>query len=300
MNHSEDPRRTYGIAPPSFRLPDATHVGGVRLKVSDLPRSIAFYERVLGFRVYSSTTGTATLGPLGNSRPLVTLDTKPGVRPSRQGAVGLYHFAILLPERAALGRFARQALDLNLRVGMADHAVSESLYLWDPDGLGIEVYADRPRSAWRQRGRELVLTTEALDIANVIAEAGETPWDGMPAGTVIGHMHLVVGSLDEAEAFYHAALGFDKTVWNYPGALFLASGGYHHHLGTNVWSVGPPAAKNEARLLEWDLIVPAGDVSAAARSLRAAGYVTEDTADACTVPDPWGTRLRIAAQNFSG
>jgi catechol 2,3-dioxygenase len=293
--HPERTERPFGIAPPGFHLPDATHVGGVRLQVSDLQRSIAYYQQVLGLRVYATTPETATLGPHGEYHPLLWLQSRSGVVPARRGAIGLYHFAILAPERAALGGFAAHLSALGVRVGMADHLVSESLYLWDPDGLGIEVYADRPRSSWRQQGRELRMSTNPLDIADLVAAAAGRPWNGMATGTTVGHMHLSVGTLDEAEAFYHAALGFDKTVWEYPGALFLAAGGYHH-LGTNVWSSGPPGAANEARLLEWELVVPAqDDSSAAARSLRAAGYPVEDSPDGCTVADPWGTRLRIVA-----
>jgi catechol 2,3-dioxygenase len=186
----------------------------VRLLVSDLRRSIAYYEQVIGFQTYSATTEHATLGPLGEQRPLLFLETRPGVVPSRRGAFGLYHFAILLPGRPALGRFALHLSDVHARVGMADHFVSEALYLWDPDGLGIEVYADRPRSEWQQRGGELVMTTESLDVASLVAAAGEQGWSGLPAGTTIGHVHLHVGSLAEAEGFYHRALGFDKMVWS--------------------------------------------------------------------------------------
>jgi catechol 2,3-dioxygenase len=177
---------------------------------------------------------------------------------------------------------------------MADHIVSESFYLWDPDGLGIEVYADRARSTWRHRERELILATDPLDVADVIASAGDRQWAGVPAGTTIGHMHLHVGSLPDAEAFYHSGLGLDKMVWSFPGALFLAAGGYHHHLGTNVWSSGPSAAPDEARLIEWDLVVPTNDDrAAAARSLVDAGYAVTDGGTGSRVADPWGTQLHI-------
>ena len=284
----------YGVAPAGFRLPDATHIGGVHLQVSDLQRSLDYYSRVLGLRVYRSGEATATLGPEGEERPLVHLQTAGGVTPARRGAFGLYHFAILLPGRAALGRFAAHLSALGARVGMADHLVSEALYLTDPDGLGIEVYADRPRETWQQQGRELVMTTDPLDIADVVAAGGGEPWTGMPAGTVIGHVHLHVGDLAAAEAFYHAALGLDKLVWSYPGALFLAAGGYHHHLGTNVWAPGPGARPEQARLLEWDLVVPsAADAAAAAASLRAGGYAAEASGEHITATDPWGTRVRV-------
>jgi catechol 2,3-dioxygenase len=287
----------YGIAPPAFRLPDATHVGAVHLQVGDLARSLGYYEQVLGLRVQSATAGDATLGVPGDGRPLVTLHTRRGVVPARRGAVGLYHFAILLPDRAALGRFAAHLSARGERIGMADHLVSEALYLRDPDDLGIEVYSDRPRHTWQHRERELAMTTDPLDITGVMAAAGGETWAGAPTGTTMGHIHLNVGSLDAAEAFYHRGLGFDKTVWSYPGALFLSAGGYHHHLGTNVWSRGPAPSEHEARLLEWEIIVPTGeDVAAADRNLRAAGHATEDAADGVAAADPWGTRVRIQAE----
>jgi catechol 2,3-dioxygenase len=131
---------------------------------------------------------------------------------------------------------------------MADHLVSEALYLSDPDGLGIEVYADRPRHTWRHHERQLAMASDPLDVPSLIAAAGGAVWDGAPPGTTMGHVHLHVGSLADAEAFYHRALGLDKTVWNYPGALFLAAGGYHHHLGTNTWSPGPGPSADRAQL----------------------------------------------------
>lgn len=290
-------RRPYGIAPPGFRLPDGTHLGAVRLQVSSLQRSIDYYRRVLGLSVLERTNGTAALGARGADRPLVRLLAGDGVLPVPPGgAFGLYHFAILFPERAALGRFAAHLSRIGVRMGVADHRVSEALYLTDPDGLGIEVSADRPPSAWRHRGSEIVMTTEPLNVRELIAAGGEQPWREVPAGTTMGHVHLHVGDLHDAEAFYHAALGFDKVMWTYPGALFLSAGGYHHHLGANTWSPGPAAAADQARLLEWELVVPQVEhASAAADSVRGAGYnVTKEEAD-WTVADPWGTPLRITS-----
>jgi catechol 2,3-dioxygenase len=293
LSSQESLERSYGIAPPAFSLPDTTHVGCVRLQVSDLPRSVAYYEQVIGLRVIAASD-TTTLGPHGDDRPLVTLQTSPGIAHARQGTFGLYHFAILLPERAALGGFAAHLSENGVRVGAADHLVSESLYLWDPDGLGIEVYADRPRNSWRQNGRELAMTTERLDLTAVIAAGGGIAWEGAPAGTTMGHVHLSVGSLELAENFYHRALGFDKTVWSFPGAMFLAADGYHHHLGTNTWSPGPSPSSDQAQLLDWELVVPSReDVAAAERSLRSAGYTPERTAHGVTAADPWGTCVYI-------
>jgi len=177
---------------------------------------------------------------------------------------------------------------------MADHLVSEALYLWDPDGLGIEVYADRPRDTWQHRDGELVMATDPLDIQSVVAAGRGEVWTGAPEGTTMGHVHLHVGSLDEAETFYHRGLGFDKTVWSYPGALFMASGGYHHRVATNTWSSGPAASAREARLLAWELTVPSDpDVEAAAQNLRGAGHDVEEAENGVSAADPWGTRVHI-------
>lgn len=275
----------YGVKAPGYRLPEATAVGPVRLQISDLDRSLEYYESVLGLQRLPADDADATLGA-SDGRPLVHLVQKAGIRPvPTQGAFGLYHFAILLPERAALARFLAHLVQLGLRPGMADHLVSEALYLHDPDGLGIEVYADRPRSAWRVRGHELQMVSDPIDVRGLLTAAGEVPWAGMPAGTVMGHVHLHVGDLPAAEAFYHGQLGLDKILWSYPGALFLSAGGYHHHLGLNTWSPGPSATDGEARLLEWTLQLPSAvDASALLSALNAPTPVQSD---------PWRTEVRI-------
>jgi catechol 2,3-dioxygenase len=289
--------RPYGVAPPTFRLPDATSLGPVHLQVSDLARSLEYYQDIIGLHVAETGVDTAVLSAHGDDRPLVILRTQPGVTPARRGTFGLYHFALLLPDRAALGRFAAHLSAKNIQVGMADHLVSEALYLRDPDGLGIEVYADRPRETWQHHGRELAMTTDPLDIKSVVASGLGERWMGAPTGTTMGHVHLHVGSLDQAEAFYHRVLGFEKTVWSYPGALFMSAGGYHHHLATNVWSPGPAPSPDLAQLLAWELVVPAAaDVAAVARSLRAGAYRAEETEAEVVAVDPWGTRVRIRAE----
>jgi catechol 2,3-dioxygenase len=287
----------YGIAPAGHRLPDDTRLGPVRLQVADLQRSLEYYRTVLGLRLMESEHGTATLAAHGPDRPLVVLRERAGAAPTPlRGRLGLYHFAILLPSRADLGTFLRHLSEIAERVGAADHHVSEALYLQDPDGLGIEVYADRPRSSWETNGRELRLETVPLDGEAVLRAAGNQPWRGMPAGTAMGHVHLHVGEIEEAASYYHDTLGFDKITWSYPGALFLSAGGYHHHLGLNTWAAGAkPAGDADARLLEWTLELPddAG-VAAAAQSLADAGYGADGSADAGFVTrDPWGTQLRL-------
>ena len=286
----------FGIPPPGFRLPDATRIGRVRLQVSNLQRSVDYYTGVVGLRVQSATGSTAALGA-GDDRPsLVELHERPGVKavPPR-GLLGLYHFAILLPNRPALGRFVQHVRAIGVPTGTADHAVSESIYLTDPDGLGIEVYADRPREMWQVNGSELLVTVEPLDLRSLVRDASGVPWTEMPSGTTVGHVHLYVGALDEAAAFYHSALGFDKTAWSFPGALFLAAGGYHHHLGTNTWAAGAAAATDDdARLLEWELILPDADaVELAAQNITGAGYRMSVEGSDRTAIDPWGTPLRL-------
>jgi len=286
----------YGIAPAGYRLPAETRLGRVQLQVADLDRSLDFYQRVLGLRVLTRSERSASLGAAGSDEVLVELNERPGAAPvPRRGRLGLYHFAILLPDRAALGRFVRHLAESGERAGASDHWVSEALYLQDPDGLGIEVYSDRPRSDWRLQDRQIAMSTEPLDLGSLVRAAGDEPWSGMPEGTVIGHVHLHVGDLERAAGFYHQGLGFDKVVWSYPGALFLSAGGYHHHLGLNTWAAGAqPAGEGDARLLEWEIVVPsAADAEGALASLQAAGYAVERTADGGLVRDPWGTALRV-------
>jgi catechol 2,3-dioxygenase len=296
---------SYGEAPSRFRLPEATRLGPVRLQVADLGRSLEFYEQTLGFRRLSAESSYAALAAHGDDTPIVRLHERPGARPApARGRLGLYHFAVLLPDRPSLGRFARHLEESGVRPGAGDHLVSEAFYLHDPDNLGIEVYADRPRSTWQRIGRQLMMATDPVDVAGLLNAAGDQPWKGMPAGTVIGHVHLHVGELKAASAFYSEALGFDRMVWQYPGALFLGAGGYHHHLGTNVWagSGAAPPGPDDAQLLEWTIILPdASALDTAAESLARDAYPAErfrdaDGAASLLTRDPWGTAVRLRSK----
>jgi catechol 2,3-dioxygenase len=262
------------------------------LQVADLGRSTDYYEGSLGLGTVSRSAGSVQLGP-SHDRVLVELHERRGVRPApRSGALGLFHFAILLPDRPAFGRFLQHALGRGVVSGLADHAVSEASYLTDPDGLGIEVYADRPRSEWRARpDGQLHITTEPLSVSDIIAAGGGGPWHSAPVDTTMGHVHLHVGDLDRAESFYHRGVGFDKIMWTYPGALFLSAGGYHHHLGTNTWSSGAPATDEQARLLSWVLETP--DADAVVENLGRAGHVATRVDEGWRVADPWGTMVEI-------
>jgi catechol 2,3-dioxygenase len=278
-------------------LPAGTRVGTVRLQVADVDRSLAYYERVIGLGVLDRGHGVARLGA-EPGQPLIELCQQPGARPvPRRGRLGLYHFAILLPERAALGSLVRHLDELEVPAGMSDHLVSEAVYLSDPDGLGIEVYADRPRDRWEYQGGQLVMATNPLNVSDLLAAAGGATWTGAPAGTVIGHIHLFVGDLERSAAFYERGIGLDRTVWNYPGALFMSAGGYHHHLGTNTWAAGaPPATEADARLLEWELVVPGTRAAEQAlERVAAAGAPVQPEPGGGVARDPWGTAVRIRA-----
>jgi catechol 2,3-dioxygenase len=290
---------SYGERPSGYRLPDATELGPVQLQVADIARSLAFYQGVLGLRTTEPSGREARLTAEEDERILVELREVPGSRPAGgPGRLGLYHVAILLPDRASLGRLVRHLAAEGVPAGAGDHLVSEAFYLHDPDGLGIEVYADRPRSAWRRAGRELMLATDPVDVEDLVRAAGAAPWRGMPAGTVIGHVHLHVGDLAEAAAFYADGIGFDRISWSYPGALFLGAGGYHHHLGVNTWA-GPGARAprgDEARLLAWTIEVPeAHDLTEIEASLALSGRHLERGDEALETLDPWGTRLRLVS-----
>ena len=177
---------------------------------------------------------------------------------------------------------------------------SEALYLTDPDGLQMEVYRDLPRDQWQSRDGELVSGVDPIDARGLIEAAGTVPWTGVPPGSIIGHVHLYVGDLAAGEAFYHAGLGLDKTIWTFPGALFLSAGGYHHHVAINIWAAGAPVSTDaDARMLHWNLIVPDRAAIAAARdSLQQHGAIIETAGiddETVRAVDPWGIAVCIVA-----
>jgi catechol 2,3-dioxygenase len=263
----------------AYRIPAEAHIGRVRLAVSDLERSIEFYRDVIGLSVLEASGLEAKLGPHGEDRVLLELAEQPGVRPiAPHSRLGLYHTAFLLPSRTDLSRFVRHLWESGVPFGSGDHLVSEALYLVDPDGLEVEVYADRPRELWPYVGQRLRMGTEAVRLDELMA-LSRGGWQGAPAGTRIGHVHFYVGDLRLAEAFYVAGLGFD-IVARMPSARFVSAGGYHHHVGLNTWAAGSPVAGDEdARLLRWELVLPtAEDVNAVKKSLVEAGFA--ETVDA--------------------
>jgi catechol 2,3-dioxygenase len=247
----------------SARLPSDTHIGRVRLRVGDLERSSRFYRDVLGLRVVRDEGSRVGLTPEPNGeRELILLEETPGIRrrPSRPLTTGLYHVALLVPSRAELGRALlglRQA-QYPLR-GMSDHAVSESLYLDDPDGNGLEIYADRPRAEWPVQVGVVQMTVDPMDVEGVIAAGREIsePWRGLPAGTAVGHVHFTVSNLERALGFYCDVIGFDMMM-RIPSLAAVSAGGYHHHLNLNTWAGegAAPDSDQVAGLACWDLRIP--------------------------------------------
>lgn len=287
------------MAPPGYRLPDEISLGTVVLQVSDVARSRAWYERVLGLHALQASERSVLLGARDGAVPLIELrGGATSALTSHASRLGLFHFAVLLPDRPSLGTFIRHLGEVGAPFGASDHLVSEALYLRDPDGLGIEVYADRPRAEWTVSAGQVRMDTIPLDLDALVAAAGDARWSGMPRAAVMGHVHLHVGSLEDAGRFYHAALGLDKVVWSYPGALFLSAGGYHHHLGVNTWA-GPsavPPSPDHPRLVEWRMSLPSpDDVQRVETSLRGAGFAAQPDGADLVVRDPWGTALRISA-----
>jgi catechol 2,3-dioxygenase len=226
--------------------------GPVRLRVADLDSEREFYERAIGLSPIDSGDGVARLGSDGT--PVVELDHRADAPARAPRTTGLFHLAILVPDRAALAAALARAVRAGGRIsGASDHLVSEALYLNDPEGNGIEIYRDRPRAEWERYGGEIRMSTLPLDVDGLLAELREDePDSAMPDGTRVGHVHLNVADLDAAERFYSGLLGFDVTVRGYPGALFLSTGGYHHHIGVNTWAgPGAPAPAAGSRGLEW-------------------------------------------------
>jgi catechol 2,3-dioxygenase len=250
----------------------ATVLGAVHLNVADLPAMRAFYERVIGLESLEGGHAAARLGA-GGGAPIVELVGRPKAPPRPPGTTGLFHLAILVPDRRELVRALQRVADAGWRLtGASDHLVSEALYLDDPEGNGIELYRDRPRDEWSYEGGTLQMATLPLDLDGLVAELGGdgSSDSAMPAGTRIGHVHLQVRNLEEAEAFYHGVLGFDVTVRSYPGALFVSAGGYHHHVGLNTWAgEGAPPPPPGARGLRWFEVVPAAEAEIEAIAQRA-------------------------------
>ena len=273
-------------------LPATLRLGAVHLTVADLERSIGFYEEAVGLRTERREDGVAALSAGGEE--LVVLHEEAGARPAGRHA-GLYHFALLYSAREELARALQRLAATRTPIdGASDHGVSEALYVSDPDDNGIELYADRPRDRWPPPpvGWRVGMYTIALDVDDLLATvAGSEPGPHADPELRMGHVHLHVGGLDAARTFYGDVIGFEAMA-SLPSALFLAAGGYHHHLGANTWrgeGVGPAPARTVG-LREWTVVLDADALDALRGRLAVAGV-----ADGDAVADPWGIRVRFVA-----
>lgn len=271
-----------------------TFVELVELKVVDLQRSVEFYENIIGFTILEQQANKIYLTADGKTA-LLSIEQPADIMPTQQKTAGLYHFALLLPTRADLGAILRYFAELNIRVGAGDHLVSEALYLNDPDGNGIEIYTDRPDSEWKWENEYVEMATLQIDAQSILTEGANTPWNGLPAGTVMGHIHLHVSELVRTKEFYNA-LGFDVMTPNYPGALFMGAGKYHHHIGLNTWAgIGaPPTPENVVGLKSFSVVYPSNEeLQIAISKVKAFGSEVFEDNGIYTVKDPSQNSIKL-------
>ncbi len=277
------------------RLPDRTRLGLAALRVSDPGRALDFYVNKVGLEL-RERSGTAVL--LGtHEEDVLRLDIRPGTKPRNYRETGLYHVAILVPDRPSLGAAIARLAKNNAKLGAADHLVSEAIYIWDPDNNGIEIYRDRPREEWNWSGGQVQMANRPLDFESLLAQPDVETLATKPMknGTRVGHIHLEVDNLAKARKFYGEVVGFSPTA-TLPGAQFLGAGGYHHHLGTNIWESrnGPPPSLDAAGLSLMTIELPdANSLQALSARLEAAGTNTIVNGNGFDFVDPWLTHVEV-------
>jgi catechol 2,3-dioxygenase len=280
-------------------LPADLRLGPVKLKVSDLPRSLAFYTEVVGLRLLQELPGEAQLTADGQTPLVILRQVAQAEITPRRSAAGLYHFALLLPTREALGSTLLHLMGTGIHIGHSDHLVSEALYIADPDHNGIEIYRDRPRDTWRRDEQgHFIMATDPIDKDGLVSLAEGTKWEGLPPGTVIGHVHFHVQNLVSSRRFYCDVLGFDIAAdASSRGALFISAGGYHHHIGLNIWAgENAPIPSAQATGLDYATIVFPDEAALqqALERLLHAGIETARQDGLLLVIDPSGIKLRLA------
>lgn len=282
-----------------YRLPSATRIGYVHLRVADMPRSLSFYRDLLGLTETRRVDSTVSLSASVAGDPIIMLTEDRRAKPRPAHSAGLYHTAIVLSNRKELARIFKRLYGQRWPLqGFADHGVSEALYLADAEGNGIELYADRSRDRWTRKNGELQMVTLPLDLDNLLAELpeGDDRWTGIHPQAGIGHIHLQVSDLRKAERFYHELLAFDVTQRSFPGALFVSAGGYHHHIGLNVWDSfgGPALPADAAGLAKFSIRVPDERGRSALRDrLREAGIRLEESEGGFVARDYDGIEIEI-------
>lgn len=289
-----------GTAPGPARTPTAgitsagapVRIGTVALTVRDLETVSRFYQQVIGLTVIETGVSLVRLGV--GTTVLLELRHNPAAPLASRAGAGLFHTAFLLPSRTDLAQWLLHAADLRVPLeGASDHLVSEAIYLSDPEGNGIEVYWDRPSETWTWRDGSVAMATLRLDLEALAASVRSRNWSGLPTGSSIGHIHLQVGALDASDDFYAGKLGLD-IVCRYPGATFLSSGGYHHHIGTNIWNSrgAPVRTEPTTGLANVDLVADRAVIDAVRARLA-----SEETSLAAktnlALRDPWGTSITL-------
>ena len=277
----------------------AASIGTATLKVADLQRSLSFYQGMLGLKIFRQDERRAILG--AGKQPILNLEELPGAQRQPAHTTGLYHVAILFPDRRSLAIKIAQLSTQSIRFGQSDHLVSEAFYLSDPDGNGLELYRDRPRNEWQWDNQRVRMAVDPIDFDNFFAgitesEVASAP-TAAPDGTRLGHIHLRVADITPAEQFYHGELGLDVTA-RMPGALFLSAGGYHHHLGMNTWESrgGKPPAEPCVGLREFSIVLPdQKEIESLVKRIETAGLAVEYNGGTAVLRDPFQNQIRLVS-----
>jgi catechol 2,3-dioxygenase len=280
----------------NFHQKPITYVEQVSLKVENLQRALTFYQEVIGFQVLKQDGAKVYLTADGKTT-LLTIEQPQAVMTKQKRTTGLYHFALLLPQRADLASVVRHFIEKRVPIGSSDHLVSEALYLSDPDGNGIEIYVDRDPSVWDWHKGEVAMTVDPLNFEDLLSREAQQPWEGLPAGTVMGHIHLHVSELAKTEEFYTKGLGFEVVCRYGVQALFISSGKYHHHIGLNTWNgVGAPKPpENSVGLKSYTLIYDNEDtLKQVINQLKTLGATVSEEDGSIFTTDPSGNRIRLA------
>ncbi|MBP1995143.1 VOC family protein [Paenibacillus eucommiae] len=279
----------------------ATEIGDVVLKVRNLEISAQFYKNVVGLKVLKEGLNSIHFTADGLNTLLILEHYPQAIVNLRKKTTGLYHFAILVPTRKALGLSLRNLIASGIHIGQADHLVSEALYISDPENNGIEIYCDRPSESWkRDAAGTILMAADPIDWDGLLAEAGSDPWEGLPAGTTIGHIHLHVSNLKSTRAFYVDKLGFDVVLQYGPSALFISAGGYHHHIGLNTWAGegAPQPDANATGLNYYTLLVANQEIlDALVQGLKESGVAVQEQTSGIFLHDPSNNRIRLAVRS---
>lgn len=280
-----------------FHQPPSTFVHEICLKVTDFERSLSFYQEMLGFQVLDKTDELVRLTVDGKS-PLITLEKPDDVIPKQPRTTGLYHFAILLPNRVSLGALLQHLVKQQYPIqGASDHLVSEAVYLADPDGNGIELYIDRPSSEWTWSNGEVKMTTDPLDAKSLLAEGASLIWKQVPPSTVLGHIHMHVSDFNNIEVFYCDGLGFEVVTRYGDQALFISSEGYHHHIGLNTWAgIGASAPPENSVGITWfEVVFPSSEARLQAMDrLKKLSFSVDEIDGDFFTNDPSENRIKLS------